>query len=490
MISNHLPIIVILLYFLGALLMPLAGMISKRLPWAVAFGTNLLALVLGVAALMRTLEMGPQRYAVGAWAPPIGIELLSDPLSAFFTVLISLLSAVVLFHARFGSGERDSGTSVSYYACVMLILGGFCGIVGTADLFNMYVFLELSSLAAYALLGTGSGRAAHSAFRYLILGTVGASFYLLGLGFLFAETGSLNMADVASILETSGTHIVSRIGFAFMFIGVAMKMALLPLHQWLPDAYTDAPATSTALIAPIGAKVAVYIVIRLLHDVFPFGLIEDELHIFEVLLVTGAVAIIWGSVMAIPQQNLKRMLAYSSVAQIGYIAVGIGLATPLGFIGAVLHVLNHAIMKACLFLVSARLEATGQGIQIDGLTALANRKMPVTMACFVIAAISMIGLPPTAGFFSKWYLLLGSYEKGAWILVVVIISSSLLNAVYFFRIIERIYLGDTGEEKVPILVRLTRSNLAIVVLGVSLLVAGIFNVWIVNTLIRPMLPAF
>jgi multicomponent Na+:H+ antiporter subunit D len=184
------------------------------------------------------------------------------------------------------------------------------------------------------------------------------------------------------------------------------------------------------------------------------------------------------------------MLAYSSVAQIGYIAVGIGLATPLGFIGAVLHVLNHAIMKACLFLVSARLEATGQGIRIDGLTALANRKMPVTMACFVIAAISMIGLPPTAGFFSKWYLLLGSYEKGAWILVVVIISSSLLNAVYFFRIIERIYLGNTGEEKVPVVVRLTRSNLAIVVLGVSLLVAGIFNVWIVNTLIRPMLPAF
>jgi multicomponent Na+:H+ antiporter subunit D len=490
MISNHLPIIVILLYFLGALLMPLAGMVNKRLPWAVAFVMNLLALGLSVFALVRTLEEGPQRYAVGAWAPPIGIELLLDPMSAFFLVLISLLSAVVLFHARFGNGGQGTGAPVSYYACVMLLLGGFCGIVGTADLFNLYVFLELSSIAAYALLGAGSGRAAHSAFRYLIFGTVGASFYLLGLGFMYAETGSLNMADVASILNTSGTHVVSRIGFAFIFIGVAMKMALLPLHQWLPDTYTDAPATSTALIAPIGAKVAVYVLVRLLHDVFPFGLVEEQLRIFEVLLVTGALAIIWGSVMAIPQQNLKRMLAYSSVAQIGYIAVGLGLASPFGFIGAILHVFNHAVMKACLFLVSARLESTGQGIRIDGLTADVNRKLPVTMACFVVAAISMIGLPPTAGFFSKWYLLLGSLEKDAWILVVVIISSSLLNAVYFFRIIERIYLGNTTKGETPVAVRLTRSNLGIVVLAISILIAGVFNVWIVNVLIRPMLPAF
>jgi multicomponent Na+:H+ antiporter subunit D len=491
MITGHLPIIVILVYCFGALLMPIAGLLHKRLPWGLAFGGSLAALFFSLMMLLETVENGPQRYALGAWTPPLGIELLADPLSAFFTVVISLISVVVLFHAGFASGEQDSVISVSYYACVMLMLGGFSGIVGTGDFFNLFVFLEMSSLAGYALLGTGTGRAAHSAFRYLILGTVGASFYLLGLGFLFAETGSLNMAAVAAILDTSGSHVVSRIGFAFMFIGVAIKMALLPLHQWLPDAYTDAPAMSTALVAPIGAKVAAYVLIRLLHDVFPFSLIEGELMIFEILLITGAIGILWGSIMAIAQQNLKRMLAYSSVAQIGYIAVGIGLASPFGFIGAVLHVLNHAIMKACLFLVSARLEASGEGIRIDQLGAVVNRRMPVTMACFVVAAISMIGLPPTAGFFSKWYLLLGSYEADSWILVVVIIGSSLLNAVYFFRIIERVYLGPVEDkDAVPVRVRLSRCNLAILFFATSLLLAGIFNVWIVNAFIHPMIPPF
>jgi multicomponent Na+:H+ antiporter subunit D len=207
--------------------------------------------------------------------------------------------------------------------------------------------------------------------------------------------------------------------------------------------------------------------------------------------ILGAAGILWGSILAIPQTNLKRMLAYSSVAQIGYIALGLGLGTAYGFIGAILHVFNHAMMKACLFLVSARMEESGHGIQIDRLTPASKRMMPVTMACFVVAAISMIGLPPMAGFFSKWYLLLGSYENGDWIFVVVILFSSLLNAVYFFRIIERIYFGNTDEaEEKPVHVVLSRRNFAVVVLALSLVLAGVFNVWIVNVIIKPMVPAF
>lgn len=491
MTGEHLPILVILVFCFAALLMPLAGILGRRAPWVLAFMACISASVISILTLWKTLEFGSLRYAIGAWAPPIGIELLSDPLSSFFTVVICLISSVVVFHLYFSDKETSSEGSVSYYACVMLMLGGFAGIVATADLFNLYVFLEMSALAAYALLGKGGGRAAHSAFRYLLLGTVGASFYLLGLAFLYEETGSLNMGDVALILETSGMQLPSRIAFVFMFIGIGLKMALVPLHQWLPDTYTDAPTGSTALIAPIGTKVAVYVLIRLLYDVFPRDLGGWGIPFFDMLAILGAVGILWGSILAIPQNNLKRMLAYSSVAQIGYIALGLGLGTAFGFIGAVLHVFNHAMMKACLFLVSARLETSGHGIQIDRLTAASKRMMPVTMACFVVAAISMIGLPPMAGFFSKWYLLLGSLENGDWIFVAVILCSSLLNAAYFFRIIERIYLGDTDvPEGTPLRVQLSRSNLSIVVLALSLVLAGIFNLWIVRVIIEPMVPAF
>jgi len=491
MIGEHLPIIVILTYCLAALLMPVAGLLHRKAPSILALIAGGGALVFSLMTLWKTLTEGAFSYSVGAWPPPVGIELIADPLSAFFLVVITLISTLVLFHAHFSDGAESGQQSISYYACVMLMLGGFSGIIGTADLFNLFVFLELSALAGYGLLGTGSGRAAHSAFRYLILGTVGASFYLFGLGFLYAETGSLNMGDLALILDATGMQTTARIAFVFIIIGISLKMALLPLHQWLPDVYTDAPAMSTALVAPIGTKVAVYALIRLMYDVFPSGPGDWAFPVHSILAFAGAAGIIWGSVMAIPQTNLKRMLAYSSVAQIGYIALGIGLATPFGYIGAVLHVFNHAIMKACLFLFSARLEKTGLGIRIDKLTPATRLRLPVSTACFVLAAISMIGLPPTAGFFSKWYLILGSYESGNWFYVVIILASSLLNAVYFFRIIERVYLGDTDEgSPKPVRVRLTRRNLALVTLALSILVAGLFNVWIVKSLIEPMVPAF
>ena len=490
MIGEHLPIIVILTYCLASLLMPLACLVDRRAPSLLALAAAGAALAFSFMTLGKTLTDGTFTYAVGAWPPPVGIELRADPLSAFFLVVINLISTVVLFHAHFNQRAGNGDRAISYHACVMLMLGGFSGIIGTADLFNLFVFLELSALAGYAILGNGSGRAAHSAFRYLILGTIGASFYLLGLGFLYADSGSLNMGDVALIIESGGMSATARIALVFIILGICLKMALLPLHQWLPDVYTDAPPMSTALVAPIGTKVAVYVLLRMLFDVFPTNLADTGFPLHAVLAVTGAAAILWGSVMAIPQNNLKRMLAYSSVAQIGYIALGIGLATPYGYIGAVLHVFNHALMKACLFLYSARLEKTGLGISIDRMGPAIRQRLPVSTACFVIAALSMIGLPPTAGFFSKWYLILGSYESGNWVFVAVILGSSLLNAVYFFRIIERIYLGKREDEAAQARIRLSRGNLALVTFGVSILLAGLFNLWIVRILITPMLPTF
>ncbi|MDQ8198981.1 proton-conducting transporter membrane subunit [Pelagicoccus enzymogenes] len=493
MIAEHLPALPILLYLFVALLMPLASKLGRDLPWTLAWLTSLIVAALGAYGLWLTSSAGAIHYSMGNWAPPVGIELVADPLSCFFTFAIGAVSAFVLLHSR-ESVVRDcgAGNTMTYYASSLLLLAGFSGIVGTGDLFNLYVFLEISALAGYAVLGCGSAKAALSSFRYLIIGTIGASFYLIGIGLLLAKTGSLNMVDVAAILQEQGLGPATTLAVVFIFTGLGIKMALLPLHYWLPDVYTNAPATSTALVAPLGTKVAAYAVLRLGYEVLPYEALLADLRIFDIVLALGAVGIIWGSIMAIAQDNIKRMLAYSSVAQIGYIAVGFGLATPNGYIGAVLHVINHAVMKACLFLVTANLERQGEGTSIKGFNAALRRKMPLTCACFALAAISMIGLPPTAGFFSKWYLLLGSYEQGSWILVVVIIVSSLLNAVYFFRVLERLYLGkDEGEEKAPKGARLPFAmGLSTLVLALSLLVLGFGNVFIVSKFISPMLPGF
>lgn len=490
MIAAHFPILIILTFFFAALIMPLAGMIHRRLPWGVAVLASVAATGLSIFSLARVLQEGSVRYDVGGWPPPIGIELVTDPLSSFLTLVLGLIAVVVLLHSRESIERELAGREMVFYAQAMLLLGGFVGMVSTGDLFNLYVFLEISALAGYALLGAAGPRSAAVTFRYLILGTIGASFYLLGLGFLFAQTGSLNMQDVESILAVTGLDQLTTLALVFILVGIGIKMALVPLHQWLPDVYTEAPAASTALIAPLGTKIAAYVVIRLLYDVFPVEPLLAHIRALDLLAILGAAGVLWGSIMALPQRNLKRMLAYSSVAQIGYIALGIGLGTPYGFMGAILHILNHACMKACLFLVSANLEAWGKGLDLDRFDATLRRDLPISSACFTLAALSMIGLPPTAGFFSKWYLLLGCYQQGQWLYLIVILSSSLLNAVYFFRIIERMYLGGPDKapsrESGPGSVLLTAPT---AVLAVSLLGLGFGNAFLVTRLIRPMLPA-
>jgi multicomponent Na+:H+ antiporter subunit D len=486
---SHAPVLVILLYFLGALLIPLFSRRSTTIPWALAVLTAGSVAVLSGAMLLRVLESGPIRYFLGNWKPPIGIELVADPLSAFITCALGTVATLVLFHGR-EAVERDHGSNRGfYYSAALLVLGGFVGIVGTGDLFNLYVFLEISSLASYALLGSGGARSAVGAFRYLILGTIGASFYLIGLGFILIQTGSLNMADVAAILATESGVPTIAIGLVFITIGIGLKMALFPMHHWLPDAYTFAPATSTALIAPIGTKVAAYVLIRMFYGVFPEEAV-NALHLPTIVAWLGAIAIIWGSVMAIPQDNLKRMLAYSSVAQIGYIALGLGLGSTYALIGAVLHIVNHACMKSCLFLVSSNLETRGHGLSIKSFGAALRREMPLTSAAFAIAAISMIGLPPTAGFFSKWYLLLASFEANQWPFVIVILVSSLLNAVYFFRVLERMYLGGKDEpaEFREVGGRPFLLTFSPVTLALSLFVLGLGSGYLVTHVLLPMVP--
>ena len=332
-----------------------------------------------------------------------------------------------------------------FYSVYLLLVTGLIGLVSTADMFNLYVFLEISSLTSYALVSIGGGAAVVSAFRYVILGTVGAAFYLLSVGYLYSVTGSLNMADLSRILPGLYDSNVVLVGFSFFVIGISIKMALFPMHAWLPGAYSNAPSAVSALIAATTTKVAAYVLIRGMFFVFEPRFSIDIIPVTTLLSWMGAIAMILGSVMAIAQSDLKRMLAYSSVAQIGYIVLGIGLANASGFTGGVLHLVNHAFMKCGLFLVAGAISYRTGLREIRSFRNL-SAHMPWTAATFAVLTLAMIGIPPSGGFFSKLYLILGAIEREHWVFVAVILTSSVLALAYLVNVIRYMYLPPDANE--------------------------------------------
>jgi multicomponent Na+:H+ antiporter subunit D len=425
-------------------------------------------------------------YYLGGWAPPIGIEYVLDNLSAFMAVLITFVAFLSMFYSRQSFLKEVPDKIVPLYALILLLLAGLVGIVVTGDLFNVYVFLEIASLAAYAVMAIGSDKAPVAVIRYVIIGTVGACFYLLGVGFLYFATGSLNMADVANILPTLGDSRLVVAAAVFIVIGMALKMALFPFHIWLPDVYTYSPSGVITFVAPLMTKVGAYVILRMLISVFLPNYLTETIPIMTVIAWLAAGGFRVGSVMAIAQKDLRRMLAYSSVAQICYVALGIGLANPLGLIGAMLHIMNHAFMKGCLFQVSGGIRYRTGMIQIPRFAGL-GRHMPWTMGAFTVAAISMVGIPPAAGFYSKWYLVLGSVAADNWVFVVVILLSSLLNAVYFFRVLEKVYATPPGDDEAVNKAVDPPKGMVVpmVVMAVGIIVLGIINVVVVTNVLQP-----
>jgi multicomponent Na+:H+ antiporter subunit D len=493
--ERHLPILIPLTLLTTAVVIPLVGGMSKRLAHPLAMVGTLLSLVFAIWGLARVLLEGPMRYHLGGWIPPIGIELVLDHLSSMMTVIILGVALPVLIHARKSIEAEHPDQVVPFFGICLLLLLGLTGIVLTGDLFNLYVFLEISSLAGYALVAVGDRQAPVAAFRYLILGTAGATFYLLGVGLVFMMTGSLNMADLVGLLPHVQDSPPVIVGFVLMVIGIGLKMALFPLHVWLPDAYTHASSAGSSLLAPLGTKVAAYVLIRLVLFVFSREYAREELIVLDVIVWLAFGGIIAGSILAVAQTEMKRMLAYSSVAQIGYIALGIGLGSTLGLIGAMLHIMNHAVMKGALFLVAGNLRLKIGHSDLDRFDYSIQQQMPWSTAGFSVAALSMVGIPPLAGFFSKWYLVLASVEQNAWSAVAVIALGSLISAVYFFRVLERVYLrpplamgtatvSPTASNEAPL-----SMLIPVIALSVGLIVLGLLNAVIIDAAIAPLIPA-
>jgi multicomponent Na+:H+ antiporter subunit D len=433
-----------------ALLVPLLGLWRPSLAFLLTVLGVSVSLAASVGALLEVQSNGALHYQLGGWAPPLGIEYVVDLMAAFVATVVTGVALLVIIAIRRMAAQEMPQRTGSFYGLVGLLLTGLTGMVVTGDLFNLFVFLEIASLASYALVFTGGPQAMMAGFRYLILGTVGGSFYLLGVGFLYFSTGSLNMADVSARLVGLEDSRAVLAGAVFIFVGLGLKMALFPLHLWLPDAYNHAPSSVNSLIAPIMTKVAAYAMLRMFLNVFPPGYLDSVVPLAPVLVGLGLVGVVAGSAAAMVQHDVRRMLAHSSVSQLALIAVGIGLATPLAAAAALLHVMNHAVMKACLFLVAANVRYRTGDSSIDGFAGLGKR-MPVTMGAFTVTAIAMVGVPPTAGFFSKWYLAQAGIDAGNWAVVAVVLLSSLMTGVYMLRIVERAYFAPSpvGEPGLP-----------------------------------------
>jgi len=488
MIETHLPAYIALTFVLFSVLIPLFGFWKKEWAQPLAVTGSGIAGALSVYGFFLYLNSGSIRYFFGGWEPPVGIEFVYDGLSGFFVMVINVVAFLVLIHSRHVGTREFPGKKMPYYALAMLAMLGFNGMLLTGDFFNFYVFLEISSLASYALIAIGEKQAPYAALRYLIIGTGGGTLYLLGVGFLYTVTGTLNMIDMAAMLPVYAENTAVVAALILMIVGIGVKAALFPMHGWLPDSYTYAASSTSSLIAPIGTKVAAYILFRVMLFVFGIELIDAVAPISTIVGVLASIGILYGSIMAIAQTEMKRMLAYSSVSQIGYIIMGLSLANPFGFAGALLHVLNHAVMKACLFMISGNLRMKEGHSLISNFDDSYREKYPWTMASFSVAAISMVGLPPLAGFFSKWYLALGTIDNSNWLFLAVILISSLLNAVYFFRILEKVYMknpskgqkepSDGVKDEVPFSMLGPTALLAI-----ALIVIGFANAAIVGVLL-------
>lgn len=497
--ADQFAALIIVVPLIASIFVPVIGWWKKRLcyPWVVA--VLVIPLISSLSVLNTVMTTGKFSYRLGGWAPPWGIEYMLDHLSAFVLVIVSSISLIVAIYSKKSVEDNLPEKTVPFYTLFLLLVTGLMGIVITGDVFNLFVFLEISALSCYALIAIGEEGAPMATFNYIIIGTIGACFYLLGIGYLYIATGSLNMADLANILPDLYHSKVILVAFAFFTVGLAIKAGLFPLHTWLPDAYCTAPSAVSALIAPLMTKVAAYVMIRLLFTVFQPNFSVNMVPVMPILGWLSVMAIFWGGIKALAQTDLKRMLVYVVVAEVGYIVIGVSVANRMGLTGAILHIMNDAVMMACLFLVvGAILYKTGTR-DIHQLRHL-NKKMPFTMAAFTITALSMVGIPPACGFFSKWYLILGTIEAGQWVWAAALLCSSLINAVLFFRVIECAYLkpmepayalngGETKHEEIQRDEAPLTMLVPIVIMAAGVILLGIFSGKIISSVIQFAVPA-
>jgi len=423
----------------------LLGLRFKNVGWPIALAGSLA--VTGMSSLFAwdiysADTAAGQRlvHEMAGYPGPYGIELVGDGLSALITLLIGVISVAVLIYGRTTGPQTNA-----FYSGFLLLMGGLLGMALTGDLFNLFVFLEIVGLITYALVASGdSGMAAYGALKYLFLGTVGASLYLIGVGYMLVATGTLNMLDLQSTLAGSYTDPLVQASFGFIVVGLLLKIAVFPLHTWQPDAYTYAPDTVSAYISALVSTTAAYALIRISYDVFTVDFFVANPLITDAVVLVASISIVVGSLLAAMQTEIKRVFAYSSVAQFGMIVVAIGLNSETALFGAVIHLIGHGLMKATLFMGAGILSTAYGATTIAEYAGLAKRA-PLTGGAMAVTGLALVGIPPSIGLLGKWFIALGAIEQGSWGVAIVIFVSTLLTLGYVAQIIEKLYFNAPRE---------------------------------------------
>ncbi|MBT4204223.1 MAG: monovalent cation/H+ antiporter subunit D family protein [Rhodobiaceae bacterium] len=443
---EHLPATQILIPLIGAILI----LVSRKniVIWATASLLTLLTFINSILLYKQVSVDGVISYAMGGWEPPIGIEYRIDSVNSILIVLVSFMALLVAVYARKSvEVEIVAEKRPVFYAMYLLCLTGLLGILATGDAFNAFVFLEISSLATYVMIAMGKDkRSLIASYQYLIMGTIGATFYVIGIGLIFIMTGSLNLNDISEQINSMNTIRPILASLAFITVGISLKLALFPLHSWLPNAYAYAPSVATAFLASTATKVAVYLLIRYFFDVYGYNIVFEDYWLSMLLIILSIAAMIGASLVAIFQNNIKKMFAYSSIAQMGYITLGIAIANHSGLVGSLVHIINHALIKGTIFMAIGCFVMKLNSTTIEDFSGI-GKKMPLTMTAFTIASLSLIGIPGTVGFISKWYIITGAIEKGWWWLVISIALSSLLALIYVGRIIEIAWFQESKTKE-------------------------------------------
>ncbi|MBI1262442.1 MAG: monovalent cation/H+ antiporter subunit D family protein [Rhizobiales bacterium] len=444
---SNLPALQIILPLMAA---PICAMVGRpKFAWGLATLVAWASFAISILLFLSVRDGTVISYDMGGWAPPLGIEYRVDVLNAFVLMIVSGMTSFVMPYAlKSVASELHESQHAYFYTAFLLCMTGLMGVAITGDAFNVFVFLEISSLSTYALVAMGAARdkrALTAAFNYLIMGTIGATFFVIGLGMMYMVTGTLNMADLAQKIAANGDSRTLRMGFSFVLVGIGLKLAMFPLHLWLPNAYSYAPSAVTTFLASTATKVAIYVMARFMFSIFGFDYDFQANTMQFIMLPLALVAMFAASTVAIFQEDLKRMLAYSSVAQVGYMLLGMSFLTQLGLTATVVHMFNHALIKGGLFMAAGCFIYAVNSSRIDDLKGL-GRIMPWTSAAFVLGGLGLIGVPMTAGFISKWYLMQAAFELDWWPIALLIVASSLLAVIYVWRMVEVLYLRDLPEK--------------------------------------------
>ena len=447
-LMDQMPVLPVLVPFLASPLIAVVG--SRKLAWPIAFGAVLASFIASVLLMLQVMDGSEISYRLGGWGPPFGIEYRIDAANALMLVLISGIATVMMPYAlRSLKHHVSEKHHTLVYATFLLTMVGLMGVCITGDAFNIFVFLEISSLSTYALVAMGAERdrrALTAAYDYLIMGTIGATFFVIGIGLLYMTTGTLNLGDIADRIQGQGDNRTVQAAFAFIVVGMGLKVAIYPLHHWLPNAYTHAPTAITVFLAATATKAAIYVLLRFVFSVF-VPAFEFVTHTLTWIFIPFALlAMFAASFVAIFQNNFKRMLAYSSIAQIGYMLLGISLLTTTGVSATIVHLFNHGITKAALFMGVGLLLLHSKTSFYDQIAGF-GRRMPITGFAIVIAGLSLIGVPGTAGFVSKFQLVQAAFELDMWWLAILILLSSLLAIAYVWRVVETLYLAEGPNDR-------------------------------------------